>query len=315
MLVYLNCGICFYSIPGRAKESIQEKQGKRLPFFLIKIPNPAKLTYKMMNKPFLGILFFITILFDGGSGYALTWVSVGAGPEYFSWKEFDSAGRQVLEEKGYRVAAWLHLDQIRKDPFLFGYSGKLYGGSVNYDGQTWGGTPVTTDTGYSGLQNEGSLTWRYPLPSGLLLDLKTGLGWDRWRRSIKNPFSNSDQVEVYDIFYLKIGPGVSYPGYRNQRLWMNFGGKLPFYTFEDAQINRLGFDQNPPLHPGKQVSLYLSMGYQLNSSWEIAAVYDSYRFSPSQKESVTQNGTPVGTVIQPESSLDLYGIHASYRFP
>jgi hypothetical protein len=269
-----------------------------------------------MNKPSLGILFFVIILFYIGSGYALTLVSVGAGPEYFSWKEFDSAGRQVLEEKGYRAAAWLHLDQVRNAPILFGYSGKLYGGIVNYDGETLDipPIPVTTDTGYFGLQNEGSVTWHYSMPSGVLFDLKSAIGLDLWRRSIKNPFSNSEQIEDYAIYYLKIGPGFSYSFARNQNLWMNVGGKIPVYTFENAHLNMLGFNQNPFLHPGKQPWFYLILGCRMNARWEIAGEYDSYRFSQSLKEPVTKNGVPF-LVYQPESHMDLIGIHASYYFP
>ncbi|MFI5305595.1 MAG: hypothetical protein ACHQYP_12475, partial [Nitrospiria bacterium] len=72
--------------------------------------------------------------------------------------------------------------------------------------------------------------------------------------------------------------------------------------------NALGFDQNPILHPGKQLSLYLNLGYRLNSRWEGRLYYDSYHFSESPRENVTQGGAPAGYVFQPESIMNLIGL-------
>lgn len=270
----------------------------------------------MIKKLPLPLLFFAIVLFYSQTGYALVSASAGAGIEHFSWKEFDSTGQQVLEEMGYRAVFRLHLNQVRNDQFLLGYSGKLYGGIVNYNGETQDvpHIPVNTDTRYLGLQNEGLIARRYTLASGLLLDLNAGLGWDFWRRNIRNPFSDSYQIESYSIFYLKAGPGLSYPFGHNQSISIDFGGKLPFYTFENAYLNTLGYDQNPLLHPGLRGSLYLNAGYRINNDFEILAEYDTYRFVQSQQELVSKNGL-LYLVFQPESSMDLIGIQIRYRIP
>ncbi len=249
-------------------------------------------------------------------------LSAGFGPEHFLWREFNPDGSQALEESGFRYALQLHWEQEKPMGFLFGYEGKLYLGTVRYDGMTLGTNPVpvTTDTTYSGLQNEGILVSRKPLNDLFTLDLMTKLGWDHWSRNI-NP-QNSNQLEEYDIIFLKMGPLLQYQR-ANKRLWFGAGGKFPLYTFENAHINTVCYglsltdpqfsnciDKNPPLHPGQQLSFYANIEYGFNSLWAITLYYDSYRFSKSSYENETQHG-----FYQPESFMDLIGLQGIYHFP
>ena len=259
----------------------------------------------------LRILSFILLHLFFFINFAHGAVSVGIGPEHFLWREYKRNGSQVLEESGFRGALRLNWEQDRSHGFLFGYSGKLYLGTVNYDGQTWGGTPVFTDTTYSGFQNEGSFILRQPITGTSIIDIITALGWDHWTRSIRN--QNASQVEEYDILYLRLGPLFSFQGKRGP--WLGAGGKVPLYTYENGHIDTIGFDQNPILHPGKQLWFYVNLGYWFNSKWEGTLYYDSYRFSESPQENVTQNGVPEGTVYQPQSSMDLIGIRGIYHLP
>jgi len=254
-------------------------------------------------------LLFLTFLFEPARGE----ISVGFGPEYFLWREFNTNGSQALDESGFRGTLNLNVEENRNQDFLFAYAGKLYFGTVLYNGQTLFPPyqPVNTDTSYIGFQNEGKLVFRQPMKNQFSLDLVTSLGWDHWTRNIDPGHSN--QLEKYDIVFLKFGPLFSH--LNENKPWIGFGLKFPVLTFEDAHINSLGFDQNPILHPGGQVSFFFNIGYSITTHWELQFYYDSYRFSESPKENVTSSVVSSGQVFQPQSDMDLFGALAMFRFP
>ncbi len=73
-------------------------------------------------------------------------IEVYVTPRYFLWEEFNSSGDKLLDESGFLLALGMRGDLS----FLTGGL-EIYGGTVNYDGQTQAGDPVQTDTGYLGL--------------------------------------------------------------------------------------------------------------------------------------------------------------------
>lgn len=264
---------------------------------------------KILQFVVLSLCFYFVFSFSPAAAD----FSVGLGPEYFLWREFNSNGLQALEESGIRSDIGVSWKQHADHGFLIGYTGKLYFGQVSYNGQTLFPPyqPVTTNTIYEGIQNEGLLIFRKPIEDLASLDLVTSFGWDHWTRNI-NP-GNSNQLEDYDILYVKIGPVFTF--LEGQKPWIGLGIKYPVSTFENAHITDLGFDQNPILHPGREPSFYLSMGCQFIANWEGEVYYDSYRFSESPRENVTSTVFSSGVVYQPQSNMDLFGIRAVYRFP
>ncbi len=251
------------------------------------------------------VLILFQLLFFPGPAWGS--VSAGMGPEYFDWRELDAGGKQFLEESGFRYAFRLDWTQDRKDRVFFGYGGKLYLGAVKYDGQTLDTkAPVTTTTDYSGFQNEGNLNLRYSINTAVWLDVTTGLGWDHWNRNIQG------QMEDYDIVYVKLGPRLSQKG--EEGFWFTIGGKYPLYTFENAHLTDIGFDRNPPLHPGRQLTLYANFGFRFNPQFEIVMDYDAYRFSESPQEAVIWIGHGPRLVQQPESNMWILGLQLVLHF-
>ena len=261
-----------------------------------------RINYKKDFLRLIVLTLFNTLIFLSPAWGDL---SMGIAPERFDWQEF-SGGQTVVHEGGLRYSLRLNWTQDRQDRVFFGYGGKLYLGTVNYDGYNLAsGAPATTTTTYSGFQNEGRFTIRFPLSGLFLLDVTTGLGWDHWSRMIES------QIEDYDIVYLKMGPRFSQKGEKG--LWFAMGGKYPLYTLENAHLTDIGFDRNPPLHPGSQLSLYANLGYRFNPLLEIVIDYDSYRFSESQREAVNWFGRPA-FVYQPASNMEIYGLQLIIHF-
>ena len=77
-----------------------------------------------MIRRFPILIFFVLflLLFNYSAPAA---VSIGVGPEYFWWGEFNADGSRSVEESGFRSTLELHLEKNRDHGFLIGYHGKL----------------------------------------------------------------------------------------------------------------------------------------------------------------------------------------------
>jgi hypothetical protein len=250
------------------------------------------------------ILWASLLLLVVSSAYADE-VDVAAGTEYFVWEEFTDGGSKLLDETGMRYfVSVVGTNHLNRD-WSMDFGGRLYSGTVDYDGRTMGGTPVKTDTEYSGSIVELGITrytqGRRKLATGEWL-IRFALGSERWRRGLLdshdiygNPVSG--YVERYLSNYAKVGAT-----YRIEGHWeAGFGAKAPFFTSEKASLS--GTDVS--LNPEGQLSLYAHVAMPLAGPWSVSFDYDSYRFAKSDPD----NG-----YYQPESNLDTLGAAIHYRF-
>lgn len=242
-------------------------------------------------------------------------LKVSTGVEYFLWEEFDPQDNsKLLDETGPRLALSLELSQPAPEQGVhLAYQGTGYYGQVDYDGSLQNGQPFQTETEYSGMRHEAQA--RYRKPSGQsVIDFVLGFGFERWRRAIANPLLNRDQLEDFDIYYLRLGLNFSQPEQRPGLYW-KFGMKYPVNTWENAHLTTIGYLENPKLSPGKEVSFYGEMGYRLQqSAWDIAGYYDSYNFSVSEAVRVTDaSDGSIDSVVQPESEMKILGLKLTYR--
>lgn len=236
---------------------------------------------------------------------ALAELALTGGFDYLRWTESSTPS---VKETGPLYTLGLAYTQDRDAGALFAYRGKLWGGSVKYDGATlFGGTPVQSDTSYTGVNNELQVRWRKPGKTGGNLDGVLGAGLDVWRRSL-----SSVQKEDYAIGYLRLG--VESGTDESSRWTVSVGFKYPVWTYENAHFDQIGFDSNPILHPGKEVSPYTSLGYRLTSQLQVVGYYDGYRFgrsAPVQANEVA-NGLGPALLVQPATTMSVIGIRFEY---
>lgn len=255
-----------------------------------------------MKRPTLVLAFLAASL----PGVAAAQMSLSAGVEYLDWRESTTP---EITETGPIFALGLGYLQERDAGLLFAYRGKLWGGNVNYQGATlFGNVPLQGTTNYAGLDNELQVRWRKPSKPGYV-DAVAGLGFDAWRRQL-----TAVQKEDYYVAYLR---GGIESGTRGPTGWLaGFGLKYPLWTRENAHLDQIGFDSNPSLQPGKELSLYGDIGYRFSASWQLLAYYDSFRFSKSNEAQANEvaNGLGPTTVFQPSSSLSIYGLKLEYFF-
>lgn len=240
---------------------------------------------------------------------------VSAGSESFLWQEYETNGAKLLEESGLRHFVAFDADSWIDRQWQSDFGGRVYSGTVDYDGQTNLHSAVTTDTDYDGIRFEAGFSY-YPVsPSSFAGDggrsgIRMALGVDTWRRSLHdtqlaNGTPVSGYVEHYEVVYGRIAAHYGGGG----RLTFNLGTKYPFAATETVDTTTLGLPSDVSLHPQGRFSLYADIGFQITPSWGLMAYYDSYRFAKSDPVLVGSS-----TVAQPESHQDTYGAKLSFTF-
>lgn len=235
------------------------------------------------------------------AGTASAGWSASAEIERFRWEEKTAPS---VTETGPRFGLRANWTLERDSGWLMAYRGRLYFGSVDYDGALlFSGQPVSGTTDYFGSTHEFQGIYRL---ADRAAELIAGVGLDWWEREL-SAFQREDWV----VAFIRLGAGF---GARAAPGWFGGGGiKLPVYNSVDANLQSIGFDQNPALKPGKEPSLYAQVGYRFDRRWSLIGYYDSYRFAESSPVRVTA-GPNQFLLFQPESSVDSFGITLQYSF-
>lgn len=229
----------------------------------------------------------------------------GIGTEYFSWVEDTSP---EVRETGGLLAFALEFNQPRDAGLLFGYRGRLYAGAVTYEGSELfpPRRPVTGTTEYAGTSQEVQARYRFLVGDLAPLDVVAGAGVDLWQRKL-----SSIQKEDFVIGYARVGLELE----PDRRGWIAGGGlKIPFYTWEDAHLDDIGFSSNPVLKPGKAVSPYAHLGYRFDGPFAFLVYLDTFRFTRSPAERVTHATQGVVDVLQPASTRVNVGFRVVFHF-
>lgn len=246
-------------------------------------------------------------------------VSVFAEAEYFKWEEFQPKNVQVLEETGPRGAigiAWSNLRTPSGGPVYRAYA-KLYGGYVDYDGQTNSTppVPVKTETHYLGIQAEGVGGYRFGGRVGW--ELVSGIGFDTWLRDLQdstdilgNPVGGYN--EFYAVLNAKLGVGLftrfDYFGFA-----MRAGPKLPLVAWERVHLYD-GMDLMPKPSLSWFGTAEFTFGGRGKDNVTLSVYYDSYRFKESDPELLTFDGYPIDYYVQPDSDMTVYGVRLAVGF-
>jgi hypothetical protein len=249
---------------------------------------------------------------------APAWAGWGitADVERFRWSESSAPS---VTETGPMFGIGARYTQNRDAGWLFGWRGRLYFGSVDYNGALLDASaPATGRTDYSGIVNEVQAIYRLPgSPAGL--ELVGGLIWDYWNRQL-----TVFQKEQYWIASLRVGLNADR---RQPTGWFGGAGvKYPFYTRQDAHLTDIDFNANPRLKPKGDFSLYADAGYRFTRHWSLTGYYDSYRFGESDPTPFLVNpfvrgctGVPPDDargcqLVQPASKVDSLGLRLQYTF-
>ncbi|MFH1076843.1 MAG: hypothetical protein V1753_08425 [Pseudomonadota bacterium] len=222
--------------------------------------------------------------------------------ENFNWKELDDDGVELLEESGQILGvgadAWLDITE----QFIIKLNVGLFGGDIDYDGQTQGGTPVKSNTEYVGMKMECDAGVRWtsaPLEQGFLMPF-LGIGYRRWDRTINSTDFAVGYTETWTTLYGRLGIHGDYPLTGQTRILGEIGVKPSLLTENDVNI----FGYGVTLKPGNETSLFGEIGIQ----WpriKTTLTYEGMKFSKSDVED---------GAYQPESQADIIGVEVGIVF-
>lgn len=234
--------------------------------------------------------------------------------QYFTWEEF-SGGRRLLKEDGpqFGVGGGVRFDLYRKS-LLLKVNGEMFGGEVDYDGQTQSGQPVKTDVIYFGTKLESDIGWRIPLAAGSVEPF-AGLGYRWWLRSIQDstafqpdgtPFPVGGYTEVWHTLYTRLGLRGNLAVDSDLSLFAEGGGKYPFLNRNMVDFPGAG---HVTIEPEPRWSAFAEIGARYGR-FRPTLFYEGFRFGQSP-------AVPIGgglALLQPQSDSDIFGINFGWAF-
>ena len=228
----------------------------------------------------------------------------------FSWTE-EQGGQRLLKESGPVFAgggvAGLVVAAPERGPLLVVRGmGELWGGDVDYDGQTTGSDPnpplpVHTNTVYFGVRGEGEFGARFPLAPSVSLEPFAGVGYRWWRRDI----SGGGVVEEWQSFYARAGLAAAYAMGGDMRAFLRTGALYPFHNRNSASTSLFG---DVTVDPHGEWSAFAEAGVRYGR-FQPSLFYEGWRFSKSPSV-----GVGTSSVFQPDSAEDVVGLRLGWAF-
>jgi hypothetical protein len=225
--------------------------------------------------------------------------------ERFHWSEYryeEPEGSRLLEETGPTHA--LGFSALLADRSVR-LGAEFMIGEVDYDGQTWGGTPLTTETEYRGI--ELAYTHQWDLYSrfwdNLYLSCGGSMRW--WSRDLKSTSMATGYVEQWFVMTVDFGIVVGHTMRAEDRFFFEAFTHLPLATAE--HISAFSADIEPD---GKfRLPAELKVGY----GW-VNGLALSFRLRRMGFDRSASTDSSVGPVLQPASTMTRVGLEVEYRF-
>jgi len=224
--------------------------------------------------------------------------------DYFTWKEFIKSA-EVVEETGPLVAVGYLREGLHSR-----IRAELFGGNVNYDGETMDGVPLYSDTGYFGGRFDVDLLVRDPRPRGFV-EFFAGLGTRVWQRDLKSGWDESGRAvisyqEDWWTVYFTGGLSVSRAITPTWELYATARAGLTIFTrqqvslWDDYLEPRAGFTGAMEFGlRGKNLAVAVRMETMAwDESHSVATYADGYWWE----------------VYQPESEMSTIGLSLAYTY-
>lgn len=227
--------------------------------------------------------------------------------ESFTWKEYDDSGSQLLKESGLLSAMGASVRADIAESLVLRGRGELFGGTVNYDGQTQTGTPVETDTNYAGFKMEGNIGWKFKVSEKSSLEPFAGLGYRWWLRDMQDTLYVAGYEETWWSFYARLGVHGDHTFSGQLKAFAEAGVKLPVSNKNKVDLNVIGLS-TVTVEPGNKASVFVEAGLKW-TRFKASLFYEGMRFSRSDPVTVDNY-----QIWQPESKADMFGINIGMDF-
>lgn len=240
--------------------------------------------------------------------------------QYFHWQE-ESGGRKLLTESGpiYGIGTAVGLNLLQTDTsgsLLLKTKGELFGGVVDYDGQTQppSSLPVKTDVTYFGGKGEVNLGWSFPTGRYSLQPF-AGLGYRIWLRDLHDSTTRDGNgqslrvqgyTETWESAYTKLGLTLTHTFDNGVGMFWEGGASFPFYNTNSVDVTG---DGTVTVRPEGRWSAFGEIGVR-TARIRTAVYYQGYRTDQSPAVRISQSVS----ILQPRSTEDVVGVSVGYCF-
>jgi hypothetical protein len=233
--------------------------------------------------------------------------------ESFTWKEYGSLGEELLEESGPRFGVGFAFHKVFGSGLALKPRAEFFGGSVDYDGATQAGVPVSSETDYFGFKGEFDLGGQ--IGNKVIFEPFAGIGLRGWDRDINDSTTVTGTpaigyTEQWFMSYLRIGlrllspPSVSFRGY------FELGARVPLHTENTVLLSEKFPVTDVTLEPGNKTSFFAEGGFR-TGGFKMTLFYETLRFKESPPELEPVSGF---YFYQPRSEADIYGVRVGAAF-
>jgi hypothetical protein len=214
---------------------------------------------------------------------------------------------------------------------VYGYEGKsssFYGSlaydytqaNTDYDGTTQQGAPIKLKSKHTLMRGEANVGYSVKHIEGEAFDLTpyAGVGYRYWERLIGDTDPNGYR-ELYTWWYVPVGIKAKYGISDSWSIGCDvsarimFNGNIKFdFAASDATIN------SPDVSLGNKIGMKASVPLAVQLSSEVSLIcepwYEHSAIGASNDVVVTQNGTAVALVHEPDSATNQYGVDVGIRW-
>jgi len=227
--------------------------------------------------------------------------SVSYLPTYYKWNE------PGVEEEGWihelEVGLSLHPEWV---PLKTELNFAIYGGEVDYDGYTWGGTSLSTNVNYNGWR--AGLKVGYPLEGFPLEEVNlfpyAFITYDTWHRSLDTITSAIGYTEEWRTWFTGVGVKSEFLLPDGFSLYVDVAVNYSFGATNEVDLFDVEVD------PEEDWGYRIEAGVKKNRV-SISAFYERDEFDPSGAE---YSGVVGGYVYQPDSVRKLAGFRIMIKF-
>lgn len=249
-----------------------------------------------------------------GAGAAQAELELGITNQYVRYSEPD------IHETGVLYGLTGELSYRWENNWGIGGRAEVIGGGLRYDGQTWDGVPLSTDTD-DVILHGGFLVGRYLAWRSVEAFAYTGLGTRYWKQDIEGAGGYEREVTWY---YLPVG--VRLRGAMTALPGWNWIAAMEFRTLLHGTVKSHLSDvdsrfNDPKTDVDRGYGAYLSVGavYGFVDGGIISAVaitpyLEIWEIDASDTAALTFNGEPVTRVYEPHNDTTIYGVKISVRF-
>jgi len=278
----------------------------------------------MKLKLRLGLALLGIVVFP--STWATPTINLGVGFDamYFDYREFN--GNDILLDKETGPMPGLHLSAaLQWDNWYSELVYEYHLGTVEYDGQTQNGIPLTTDTEEDIVDLSLLVGRHFGVASRYRSAVYGGLGYHYWERNILPTGTVAGLLETYEWSYALLGIKLSFLKSSKNGLLLDLRVRrmldatmdIDFLGFTDENGNQW---DNTSLNLGEDWSYRLGLPYILslsrNASLTIEPYISTWFIERSDSQELTSGGQPLLVqrlvVYEPRSETTNVGISLRY---